>query len=137
MAAGLLIAFAAPPVGMVPILVWFAMGQGEFSLSYVPLQSALPASYMAGGIQGLLAGMVVGWGIHRRGWIGLEAWMALTVGLALASISVLMLIGNEPGKSGLIYISNVSIACYLVAAALFASLVLRWVIMALGLMRRR
>ncbi len=71
-----------------------------------------------------------------RGWISLTAWMALTITLALAPVILLMLIGEEPGKAGLIYVSHFNVACYLIAAALFASLVLRILIIALGLMRR-
>lgn len=135
-AAGLLIALAAPPLGMSVILAWFAAGQGEFSLGYVPVQSALPASYYLGGIQAAVAGTLIGWTIHRRGWVGRDTWTVLTVLLALAPVVVLMLIGVEPGKGALLYVSNVKIACYLIAATLSASLVLRMLIIALGWMLR-
>ena len=135
-AAGLLIALAAPPLGLTPILAWFAMGLGEFSLPNVTLISTLPDSYFFGGIQACLAGALVGWAIYRRGWVSLVAWILLTIILGLAPVVVLMMIRPESGSTGLIYVSDFSIACYLMAAAFFASLVLRAVLIALGWMRK-
>jgi len=135
-AAGLLIALTAPPLGLSAIAAWFTIGQGEFSLSQVPMRSALPVSYFFGGIQACLAGAFVGWAVYRRGWVSLAAWMVLTVILGLAPIVLLMLTRQEPAYTGLIYISDFKVACYLMAAAIFASLVLRVLIIALGWMRR-
>ena len=133
-AAGLLIALAAPPLGLAPILAWFAMGLGEFSLPNVPLISILPDSYFIGGIQAVLAGIVVAWGIYRQGWVSLAAWMALTIMLGLAPVILLIAFGERP--TGLFYMSHFNAACYLMAAAFFASLVLRVLVIVLGLMRR-
>jgi len=133
-AAGLLIALAAPPLGLAPILAWFAMGQGEFSLPNVPLISILPDSYFIGGIQAVLAGILIAWGIYRQEWVSLAAWMALTIILGLAPIILLIAFGERP--TGLFYMSHFNTACYLMTAALFASLVLRIVIIMLGWMRR-
>ena len=133
-AAGLLIALAAPPLGVTPILAWFAMGQGEFSLPNVPLISALPVAYFFGGIQAVLAGILVGWGIYRQGWVSLAAWMALTIILGLAPVILLIAFGERP--TGLFYMSHFNAACYLMAAAFLASLVLRVLVIALGLMQR-
>ena len=135
-AAGLLIALAAPPLGMSVIEAWFAIGQGEFSLTHVPMRSALPASYFVGGIQACLAGALVGWMIYRDGWVSLGAWILLTLILGLAPVILLMLTHQETAYTGLIYISDFKIACYLMGAALFASLVLRLLLIALGLMRK-
>ncbi len=79
----------------------------------------------------------MGWAIYRRGWVSLAAWMVLTVILGLAPIVLLMLTRQGPGNTGLIYVSDFKIACYLMAAAIFASLVLRVVVIALGWMRKR
>jgi hypothetical protein len=133
-AAGLLIALAAPPLGLALILAWFAMGQGEFSLPNVPLISVLPDSYFIGGIQAVLAGILIAWGIYRQEWVSLAAWMALTIILGLAPVILLIAFGERP--TGLFYMSHFNAACYLMAAALFASLVLRVLIIVLGLMRR-
>lgn len=135
-AAGLVIALAAPPLGLTPILAWFAMGLGEFSLPNVTLISILPDSYFFGGIQACLAGALVGWAIYKRGWVSLAPWMLLTIILGLAPVVVLMLTRTEPAGTGLIYVSDFRIACYLMAAAFFASFVLRVVLIALGWMRK-
>ena len=68
--------------------------------------------------------------------MSLAAWMVLTVILGVAPVILLMLTRPEPGNTGLIYVSDFKIACYLMGAALFASLVLRIVIIMLGWMRR-
>jgi hypothetical protein len=133
-AAGLLIAVAAPPLGLLPILAWFAIGQGEFSLPKAPLISNLPVAYFFGGIQTVLAGILVAWGIYRQGWVSLAAWMALTTILGLVPVIYLMLMGE--GSTGLFYMSHFKAACYLMVAAFFASLVLRVLVIALGWMRR-
>jgi len=78
----------------------------------------------------------VGWMIHWHGWISLHAWMALTIALALAPVCLLLLMGGQEGKGNLIYISDFKIACFLIVAALFASLVPRVLVTTLGLMRR-
>ena len=132
--AGLLIAVAAPPLGLLPILAWFSIGQGEFSLPNAPLISALPVAYFFGGIQAVLAGILVAWGIYRQGWVSLAAWMALTIILGLAPVILLIASGEQP--TGLFYMSHFNAACYLMAAAFLASLVLRVLVIALGLMQR-
>jgi hypothetical protein len=136
--AALLIAAAAPLIGLLAIGFWFGMDWGEFSLGYVPLRSAVPAAYYLGGTQSAIAGAAIGWAIWRWGWVGLDAWMALTLVLAVLPVLVLTIFpGTNAGKTGLVYVSNFSIACYLLTAALIASAALRLLVIALGLMRRR
>ena len=78
----------------------------------------------------------MGWAIYRQGWVSLAAWMLLTIILGLAPVVVLMLIRPVAGNTGLIYVSDFRIACYLMAAAFFASFVLRVVLITLGWMRK-
>jgi hypothetical protein len=138
LAAAVLIAAAAPLIGLLAIGFWFAMDWGEFSLGYVPLRSAVPAAYYLGGVQSAVAGAAIGWAIWRRGWVSRDAWMALTLVLALPPVLILTIFpGANAGKTGLVYVSNFSIACYLLTAALIASGALRSLVIALGLMRRR
>lgn len=70
------------------------------------------------------------------GWIGPDAWLALTITLALAPVSFVLLMGPDRGKGGLISMSDFKIACDLIVATLFASVVLRVLIVDLGWMRR-
>jgi hypothetical protein len=135
-AAGLLIALAAPPLGLSAITAWFTIGLGEFSISNLPVESGLPVSYLFGGIQACLAGAFVGWVIYRQGWVSPGAWMLLTIILGLAPVVGLMLTRPESEYTGLIYVSDFKVACYLMAAAFFASFVLRVVLIALGWMRK-
>ncbi len=51
-------------------------------------------------------------------------------------VSFVLLMGGDRGKGSLIYMSDFKIACYLIVATLFASVVLRMLIVAVGWMRR-
>lgn len=137
-AAGLLIAVSAPLLGLCPILAWFALGMGEFSLGYLTVPSTILSAYFFGAAQSVIAGLWVGLPIQRHGWISLRHWIALSVVLGGLAPVVLLLMnsGTQPRGTGLIYISDLSITCYFIAAALFASLVLRLLIVRLGWMRR-
>jgi hypothetical protein len=136
-AAGLLIALTAPLFGLFPILAWFALGLGDFSLGYLNVQSIIFGTYFFGGIQSVIAGTLVALAIWRLSWVSAQYWTALTAILGLAPVALFLLNGGaEPSRSSIVYVADSSVAFYFIVAALFASLVLRVLIIALGWMRR-
>lgn len=96
-------------------------------------------SYGLGGVQALIAAGVVGWKINASGWIGLGSWAIGTASLAVVPIVIAMsILAPDMGLSilvpdaGLLPILGVVFAL----PAVLASLVLRFLIIALGWMRK-
>jgi hypothetical protein len=130
-AAGLLVALAAPLVGVFPLLIWSALG---LSVHGIPLGDLGPVwtatmAYMVAGIPSIVAGLAVGLAIRSRGWIAAPHWRAVTGILLLAWVTLLSIrVQVQPVSLGLI------LTLYFIAAVIFASWALRLVIIKLGWM---
>jgi hypothetical protein len=130
-AAGLLVALAAPLTGVCPLLVWSALGQTVHGIALGEL-GALWTVYMAYllvGIPSIVAGLVVWLAIQRTGWITAPHWRAVTGVLLLAWVTLLsMNVQIQPASLG------VMLTLYLTAATIFASWALRVLVIRLGWM---
>ena len=147
-ASGLLIAIAGSPLGVLSIVLVMAAGElittqkwskiaGLFRTFFDTL---LPFSYIFGGIPAVLAGLLIGVALYRNGWVGWAYWIVVTFSLGIAAIFIADLIGVlkmrlfQPDTA--LFRLDMELVAFFVGPTLFASLVLRWVIIWLGWMRR-
>lgn len=138
LASGLLVALAGPPLGAVGMFVLSAVD--EFP-SLPDLEQAtralmlflyifVPFSYILGGVPAILAGLAIGIGIYKKGWIGWGHWIGLAVLLGFLT-NVLM----DGIQSRSISLLNPFAALFFIGPAVIASVVLRLLIIKFGWMR--
>jgi hypothetical protein len=117
-AAGLLIAAAAPPLVICPILTWFELWSSEVSFGHFSVLSTIVVAYFLGGVQSIVAGWLVALAIQEHGWIGTASWMGYAAVLGLFPVF-------------LIYASEPSVILYFSLLILFASFALRLLVVRL------
>lgn len=130
-AAGLLVALAAPLLGVSPLLIWSGLGQtvqgialGDFGALWTVYMA-----YLLVGIPSIVAGLVVWLAIKQRGWITVPHWRAVTGLLLLAWVTLLSIwVQIRPVSLGLL------LTLYLIVAGIFASWALRLMLVRLGWM---
>ena len=125
-AAGLLVALTAPLV-LCPVLAWITLGQREVIFRDFSYLSNIPLAYYLGSAQSFTGGTLVALAIRQHGWISARWWAAYSIAFGLAPGTLLFpIIGN----------TGLGIALYFLSATLLASLLLRFLVIGLGLMRR-
>lgn len=136
--AGGLIFLAGPPIGLLLTVVGIA-GASPRAMTTILHELGIllsdPAFYLVrsyglGGVQALIAAGIVGWKINAFGWIGLGYWAIGTALLAVTPI-VLAMLTLFPDTDFLPILGVV-----FALPAVLASLVLRFLIIALGWMRK-
>ena len=128
-AAGLIIALAGPPLGLLPNLLWSAVGLplGKFPSAVLGVPGF---AYVMLGLPAIIAGLAAALTIWRNEWVNSQQWAAATAILPLAWFTWLAR-GFEIPPAYLLFPT-----VYILVAAGFSSLVLRWLILALGWMRK-
>jgi hypothetical protein len=100
--AGLLIVFAGPPLGYIVVfimLILIAIGDPKLSWSSFPqgiltLLKLVYISYIAGGVQAVIAGLTVYYLLLKHKWISITSWSILTFILACAPSIFMALIDS-------------------------------------------
>jgi hypothetical protein len=131
-AAGVLIVLAAPLLGLFPGLALYAIGlvPREAVAFGSGAQGTISMAYILNGIQSVVAGLLAGLAIWKQGSVSPQHWRAVSAILALAWITLVgIYVKFQPPSLLLIVI------LYLGASAMFASWVLRIMIVKLRWMR--
>lgn len=135
LAIGAMIAGLGPPLGFCVVLISALMDRGPDAAFYLlRFPDVVVMPYLLGGLPAALAGIVAGWRVWRRGVITLRFWLAATAIAALVP-SALFLGFSQPPPAAMLYVTDSEIAAMYVAATMFASLVLRLLLAAIGLLR--
>lgn len=138
-AAGALIALAGPLLGSIPLLLLFqyAGAAQPYASAYGIIRSfptAIATGYFWGTLPAIVAGGVIAQAILSKGWVSIRYWLWLTIFLA-AMLPLVFLFGGFSGRGvSLNAFAAVSIALFFLGSTLFASLVLRTMIIRLGWM---
>lgn len=140
--AGLLVALAGPMLGVLPLLILLIFVAGKHAT--VVAASALLrqfaaitiAGYLFGGIPAIVAAAMVAYGISKRSWIGWVYWSCMTIAIGAGAPFLLYSLSPRLKLLPIIALGYTPVIIFFLMATVFASLVLRVLIIRLGWMRR-
>ena len=140
--AGLLVALAGPFLGVLPLLILLIFIAGKYgpTVSAGALIRQFAAviifGYVFGGLPAIVAAGLVAYGILKRSWIGWVYWSSMTIAIGAGAPAIVY-------NLSLMYkvlpraIGYTATTIFFLLATIFASLVLRVLIIRLGWMRKR
>jgi hypothetical protein len=132
---GALVAMLGPLLGFAAVLAWVLLDRGVDAALYLTrFPDLIVTPYMFGALPAAVAGLVAGWRVWRHGAISLRFWLAATGIIALLP-SLAFLAWSTSSPIAALYVTDEEIAAMYIAATVFASLALRLLLTATGLLR--
>jgi hypothetical protein len=138
LASGLLVAIVGPPLGALGVFILPLFSEAQIAANIeeaikavtVFFRVAVPFAYIFGDIPALIAGLAVGIGIYRVGRIGWACWIGLALVLGFfATFTLDAMQGRNPTMP------SPANALFFIGPAVFASIILRILIVKFGWMR--
>jgi hypothetical protein len=137
--AGLLVALAGPFLGILPLLILLIFIAGKYGLTVSAgalirqFAAVIIFGYVFGGVPAIVAAVLVAYEILKRSWIGWVYWSSMTIAIGAGAPAIVynlsLMYKVLPGYT--------ATTIFFLLATIFASLVLRVLIIRLGWMRKR
>lgn len=141
--AALTITFIGPLLAIVPIILLLLFIYGSRIPATIPagillalIQIILIAGYFVGGIPALIAAALTAYFIRSRGWIDKRHWWLFTILIGLGSPVFFYVLSLLFSPTPINRTDFVRLAIFVLPGTIFASIVLRVVIVRLGWMRK-
>jgi hypothetical protein len=141
--AGLLVALTGPFLGVLPLLILLIFIAGKYGPAVSAgafirqLGAIIIFGYILGGIPAIVAGVSVAYGILKRSWIGWVYWSSMTIAIGAGAPAIVYNLSLMYKVLPIRAIGYTATTIFFLLATVFASLVLRVLIIRLGWMRKR
>lgn len=141
--AGLLVALAGPFLGVLPLLILLIFIAGKYGLTVSAgalirqFEAVIIFGYVFGGVPAIVAAVLVAYGILKRSWIGWVYWSSMTIAIGAGAPAIVYNLSMMYKVLPIRVIGYTATTIFFLLATIFASLVLRVLIIRLGWMRKR
>jgi hypothetical protein len=140
--AGLLVALTGPLLGVLPVIIVLLLAFGSDPAPAARsglmklIQAVIVGGYLFGGVPAIVAAALVAYGIAIKGWIDKRLWSYMTVLVGLGLPALFYIAALAMNLMTLPVISYAVLTIFFLLATIFASVILRVLIIRFGWMQK-